>query len=452
MVKSSTPVFTEFDPSLIPWQDRVVDDVYCQYDYSKGVYELLLSGSVGSAKSTLLAHLVIRHCLENYGAKVLICRKDLPSLKQTLFAKIIEHIDEESFKLGVDYTVNETRAKIKFLKTGSEIIAGYWKDKRYKRFRSYELSMAVVEELTENNDEDKQAYDEITMRVGRLPHIKQNLIICATNPDGASHWAYKHFILQQSEQRRVYYSLTRDNPFLPKTYIEQLEKNMDPKLARRMLNGEWIDLNEDKIYYAYNQNKHYKAEKYSPHPHFPIYLCFDFNIADGKPMSSAAYQYIGDHFHIFDETIVHGSRTLDIMEEWKEKGIFNGYAKIIIHGDATGQARDTRSIMSDYDLIKKFLSQTNVQFEMQVPRENPPIRSRHNRVNAYFQNAVGESRVTIYNCPKVDEGFRLTALKKGGQYIEDDSKDYQHVTTAIGYGIYYDTNAIAGQISSQKKR
>jgi hypothetical protein len=26
-------------------------------------------------------------------------------------------------------------------------------------------------------------------------------------------------------------------------------------------------------------------------------------------------------------------------------------------------------------------------------------------------------------------------LKKGGQYIEDDSKDYQHCTTALGYAV-----------------
>jgi len=33
------------------------------------------------------------------------------------------------------------------------------------------------------------------------------------------------------------------------------------------------------------------------------------------------------------------------------------------------------------------------------------------------------------------EGFSLTKLKDGAQYIEDDSKRYQHITTAAGYGI-----------------
>jgi hypothetical protein len=33
--------------------------------------------------------------------------------------------------------------------------------------------------------------------------------------------------------------------------------------------------------------------------------------------------------------------------------------------------------------------------------------------------------------------MKLTALKKGAEYIEDDSKEYQHITTAAGYRISY---------------
>jgi hypothetical protein len=33
--------------------------------------------------------------------------------------------------------------------------------------------------------------------------------------------------------------------------------------------------------------------------------------------------------------------------------------------------------------------------------------------------------------------MKLTSLKKGADYIEDDSKEYQHVTTSIGYRVVY---------------
>jgi len=47
-------------------------------------------------------------------------------------------------------------------------------------------------------------------------------------------------------------------------------------------------------------------------------------------------------------------------------------------------------------------------------------------------------RLFIYKkCKVAHEGMRLTSLKKGADYIEDDSKEYQHVTTAIGYRVVY---------------
>jgi len=71
-----------------------------------------------------------------------------------------------------------------------------------------------------------------------------------------------------------------------------------------------------------------------------------------------------------------------------------------------------------------------------VGLSNPPIRTRHNLVNSYCLNANGKRRLFVYEKAKTcDEGLRLTRLKPGGAYIEDDSKHYQHVTTAIGYGI-----------------
>src|SRR5690606_27233976 len=74
--------------------------------------------------------------------------------------------------------------------------------------------------------------------------------------------------------------------------------------------------------------------------------------------------------------------------------------------------------------------------QMQVPASNPPLKTRHNRVNAYLHNDLGEARAFVYKgAPKLDEGFRLTKLKKQATYAEDDSKDYQHITTAAGYGI-----------------
>lgn len=405
-----------------------------------------------SSKSLLMAHLVVRHCLENAGARALIGRENLPDLRDTLFTKIVEHLMDENLIEGVHYKIDFRTCRVVFLINGSEIIGKSWGDGNFMKVRSLELSMACIEELTENEDQD--IYNEIKMRVGRLPHIKTNNIVCATNPSGPSHWAYQYFIEPKIKDpskfptRHVYYSITDQNPFLPKWYIEQLKQDLDPRLARRMLYGEWIEIDQDIIYHQYKTDRNFKNVDYVVMESLPIMLCFDFNIGHGKPMSCAIGQYHPDHtFHWFDEVIIHGARTADIMEELESRGHLQYNTMYEIYGDSTGEARDTRNIFSDYDIIKRYLSNTKnrlgyfIKWVLFVPNINPPVRTRHNLVNAACLNEAGEVKFFVYkNCPVLDKGMRLTALKKGANYQEDDSPEYQHVTTAIGYCVVYRKN------------
>jgi hypothetical protein len=151
----------------------------------------------------------------------------------------------------------------------------------------------------------------------------------------------------------------------------------------------------------------------------------------------------GETVHIFDEIVIEGLRTLDALNAAAEKGLLDYSNKYYIAGDAAGRHRDTRNNRSDYDIIKGFLAKYEqkkrgklIDFSMKVPVSNPPIKSRHNLVNAYCLNANGKRRLFVYkDAPTVDKGLRLTKLKKGA-YIEDDSKSYQHITTAVGYALH----------------
>lgn len=445
MTDRSTPSFFEFNPAVIPFQKRLVYDLDYNIDWSLGTHEFLLSGSIGSAKSLLAAHLIIRHALEFKGAKILIGRRALPDLKDTLFQKIIEHLESDQLVENKHYWINHSQAYIE-LANGSIILGKSWADKKYRKFRSLELSMAVIEEAIESDGDDYQALVEIRQRLQRQPHIKKNMILYLTNPAGPSHPLYNYFIVEQSKTRHVYYSLTRDNPFLPKTYVEQLRKDLPPKEAARMLDGQWIEIDRERVYYSYKSEFNFKKQDYIIQPHSPIRICYDFNIGYGKPMSVALGQYIlaKDEWHFFDEVVIEGTRTEDTLEEMASRGIFEMPHEFIIHGDATGAARSAASKYSNYEVIKQFLdnyktkSGLKLNYKVLVPRSNPPIRERHIIVNGYCENSLGHRRLFVYQKAKtVDEGLRLTALKKGADYLEDDSKSYQHITTALGYGVVY---------------
>jgi len=125
------------------------------------------------------------------------------------------------------------------------------------------------------------------------------------------------------------------------------------------------------------------------------------------------------------------------MIEMKARGLLDYPTNYVVHGDATGKARNTRSVQSDYDIIQDFLEDERVRFDIDVPRSNPPIRTRHNVVNGTICSKSGSRRLFVYkDAPTVDEGLRLTSLKKGAQYLEDDSKSFQHITTALGYSVW----------------
>lgn len=437
---NSTPSIFEFVPE-IPWQRRMVHDIFHEYDYSLGTHVIVCSGSIGSGKSLPAAHIAVRHCLENDGARFMLGRKALPDLKDTIYKKVVEHIECDELVDGKDYWRTDNIARIMF-RNGSEIISRSWADRKFKKLGSLELSGAIIEELSENDADDEKAFEYVKMRVGRLPHIKQNVLICLTNPDEPDTWQYKKLISKPSNTIHVYYSKLSENPFLPEHYESNLRENMDPLMARRMLDGEWISILGQGVYYAYS-DKNKINESYKPDPRHPVCFSWDFNIAENKPLSVAVMQYINGTAHIYNEIVIDGMRTEESCEELADRGFLTDEFRYELCGDATGRHRDTRNRLDDWSIIKKFFSNYKtktgrpLRWSSLVPTSNPPVRERHNIVNAHCCNANGEIRLFVYkDAPTADAGLRMTKLKKGGQYVEDDSKREQHISTAIGYCIH----------------
>lgn len=465
--EGSTPSLSKFDPKFIPAQFDAVKLVR-EWPYKiLGKLELLLSGALGSSKSLVLAHLALSHCLMFPRARFGIARRTMPDLKSTLFQKILEHIGDDLVE-GRDYVAAETKAKIRF-SNGSEIVGRSWADRKGgKSARSVDLSALAIEELTENDDtKDKEAILELINRVGRLPHVPESFVVHATNPDEPDHWAYQRFMVNPPPTRKVIYSVTTDNPFLPFWYREQLLADMDPKMADRMLFGKWISIAKENVYHAYDAKLHEPAEEYVVDPLEPIVMSWDFNIGFGKPMSVTFSQMrtmmIGGRMQrakcFFDEIVVPGARTQGILEEAWERGRFDVPTVYLIRGDQTGMHADTRQNLNDYLLIDEWLrlkarsDGTAVMFRRQVPLSNPPVRSRHNVSNAWLLNNLGDVRVQVYpKCKVLREGFKLVKLLDRAQYKEDDSKYFQHVTTAATYDIHYEhVNATRGTTTVQQR-
>lgn len=436
LTASAVPRLHEFNPYLVPYQIEVISLIRQEYNFNLGPLEILLSGSVGSAKSLLLAHIVVTHALMYAGAGVLVGRRVHKDMKNTIWNMILKHYPEfRQYWNKSDTTIR--------LPNGSIIYGVSWDKGDYDKFRSYELSLAVIEELTENDT--MEMVTEIRMRLGRAQGVPENLLICATNPDSPHHPAYQYFIEGASETRRVFYSRTEDNPFLPAWYIDSLRRDLDAKMIRRMLFGEWIEINSENVYYEYEDERVYRDYDYTFDYRLPLDIMLDFNNSKaGKPMSVAAGQYKDGSYHIAKTWIIAGMRTLDMLDEVVEDGYFNlPFPEIRFFGDASGKHGDTRSNKSDWELIENFVSnhkpkhKLSLEYFIEVPESNPPIKKRHNTMNGLFKNDLGQTRIFIYKQAKdAAKGFRLTQLVEGANLKEDDSLREQHITTAIGYYCY----------------
>ena len=458
LTSASIPRFDEFSPFDIWWQHKLLADLSNpeQFDFkNRGVQTIILSGGVGSAKSLMAAHLTWRHILNNPGAVAYLGRLDLPRLRESSFDVLMKH-RPLNWEPKRDFKFSESTYKYK-LPNKSSVTPIYWSDGDFERFKSLQMSFFHLEEGSEN--ETRTVYDYIHQRTGRLTHIDEKLILITTNPDEPETWIYQDLIQKAGwvDGKRVegdpaylnydvhvYYSYTAENPFLPPSYYEQKLREMSEQMVKRWLFGQWISIGGGGIYYQYDENIHRVNHDYVIDPTLPVDINWDFNTAKDKPMSAAISQRDRTGMeHFFDEVVMQGN-THQLMNEIVDRGILDiQCTEINIYGDAAGWARHASSNnYCDYDIIRRVLDhhitkdKRPLEYNIKVPKKNPLVKQRHNTVNMLLKNGVGEVNIKVYpKCKMLHKGFKLTKLKDSATYTEDDTKPWQHITTAAGYGL-----------------
>lgn len=472
MAKKAVPRFEEFVP--FGWQIQLLKDMENPdvFDWSKGTHTILLSGAVGSAKSALCGHLMWKHIIKykNYGAYTVIARQDWRRLQETAIDTFTKSRPKNPLFEKL-YSYN--KSNLKSYLAGQELMLGmYYSDGDFERFKGLQISAAWLEEGSENVT--PEVYEFLYQRT-RLP-VPEKFIVIATNPDEPDHWINTKLItnagfingVKQAERAgidytiHVYYSSGADNPYIDKNYYNGLRKTYSAKKAERFLDGKWISLYGQNIYYAYGEHNH-KREHYRIKTAYPIRISFDFNTALGKPMSCVFAQYIEGKIHFFDQIALQGN-TSQLMEEVLNKTGPDGKkyvdynCEFIIHGDAAGWAKHSSSNnWNDYEIIKKYLGEYKgsphgpLRYKTRVDLSNPQVKQRHECVNAHFKSADNSVKIFLWeNCftgeVNLDQAFRLTKLKDGAKYVEDDGVNcpYQHMGTAAGYLVYEVTKKQGG--------
>lgn len=226
-----------------------------QYLHDATTNYVLYGGSAGGGKSYLGCYWIFISAMQYPGTRYLIGRSRLNNLKRTTLKTLIDIFKDNNFS---DYNINNQDNTIRF-KNGSEIILmdmfPYPADIDYDRLGSLELTAAFIDELSEISF---KGFQVLSTRL-RYKLDKYNLIpkiFCATNPTHG--WSKNYFYLPYKENRELEHikfvpALHTDNKYLPKSYIESMDKTLDYTLKQRLLYGSWEFDDDDSNLFEYEK-------------------------------------------------------------------------------------------------------------------------------------------------------------------------------------------------------
>lgn len=188
-------------------------------------------GSAGSAKSYFITQkLIIRACRQPI--KILVCRRYGTTIRNSCFSLFKDIL--AYWKLTPYVKIRETDFNIKF-PNGSEIIF-LGLDDETKLLSLNNIGCIFIEEAYEV---PKEIVEQLNLRM--RAKIENQQIILAFNPISKNSWLYDFCEKNPPKNCLYIHSTYKDNPFLPKEYIESMEEMIvrNPAKARVYAFGEW---------------------------------------------------------------------------------------------------------------------------------------------------------------------------------------------------------------------
>lgn len=169
-------------------------------------------------------------------------------------------------------------------------------------------------------------------------------------------------------------------------------------------------------------------------PHEQLHWSHDQNYT---PLSSCISVIRGDDMYILDEIVLTSAVSRESALEFVEKYKDHKNKTLKLYGDPAGKAGEKHGHASDYTDIEDVLKSHGWKVINLVAKKHPAIKDRQNAVRAKICTADGKRSLFIN--PLTAEwsykGLQTVQLQKGSTFQEDQTNQYQHITTAIGYQI-----------------
>jgi phage terminase large subunit len=337
-------------------------------------------GGKGSSKSFTQAQYEIFFALQNPNQRILIIRKYMSTLEESI-VELIKSILKQ-WKI-YDKSIHYKNEKKFILPNGSQLICkGADDTEKLKSLTG--ISRIWIEEATELDESD---FLELNSRLRGKTLIKPQLTL-TFNPVDESHWIKKLFFDNKTFNINtdIIKTTCKDNRFIDKAYIEQLEglKDYDYNRYRVEFLGEFGKLQSGgELYTHFSPNKHVKDVQYDPSK--PLHISFDENV--NPYLTCLIAQVIQNdnitEINILDEICLTDFNLQMVCGEFSNR-YSNHKSGLLVYGDATSQKRDTKLEQgyNFYTLVTMYLKDFSPN--LLISKTNPSVAMRVNWINNFL--------------------------------------------------------------------
>ena len=331
--------------------------------YSEQPFPAIVGG-LGSGKSRAGTLRLIRIMLADPYADAAYY---MPSY-DLLVLRAMVGIEDDLMMLGIEYTVNKSSYTIQLHGFGKIIFRSY---DRPERIIAYEVAHSICDELdTLKKDKAALVWRKITER-NRQKCNSINSIGLVTTPDqGINGFVYEKWVKKQQDGYVLFKASTYSNKWLPPDYAEQILANYDPILAQLYLEGDFVSLNQNKVYHFFNRQKHH-TDRVLNESDKVIHISIDFNIGG---CCAVVFVLDANNPRSVKEFTSHDTQDfINNLNQFKNR-------TVIVYPDASGKAQKTNAALSDIALIRQ------AGYQVMHNPANPAVRDRINAVNGLISH------------------------------------------------------------------
>lgn len=275
--------------------------------------------------------------------------------------------------------------------------------------------------------QSEEVLEQIVARV-REPSAKIHEIGLTGTPESLN-WGYDICEGDRAEDFdiSVIHANTRANLALSGAYADRMEKAYTELAATAYVDGQFVNLQSGRVYYAFNRDNNVKA---LPDPGGELKVGMDFNV---NPMSCIIFWEHANHMHIMAEIELPNSDTEYMCHHLRNTYTYNnGLCRIkTVYPDASGNNRSTKAPGGKTDFYY-ITNKAHGNFEVDAPHANPGIFERENAVNGKLKARDGKVTLTIDpKCKKL-----IGYFQKYSHEEKNKQKQMSHLLDATGYPIH----------------